>query len=261
MGIRHRLLSGTHEKASWAYLTVGEMHAALKRKTKIINNLRLRALNSAVSIGVRNRQIKAWKRMSIAMSQSDIPRMRALMATQVRAGASVHTILEKIDQAATRLYSPKGYLQADFERGYLIYKLGGRAAAEVAYNTLGTPSIDATKRHIATTPLQPSPGFPTMQELSSNLEQCYPLANVLPDQPTFGMSIQLDELKVQERLRWDPKTNYILGVCREHGKSHSLEFRSMVQANTIAEALCARPQRIHLATEVHILLNQYSDGV
>ena len=62
------------------------------------------------------------------------------------------------------------------------------------------------------------------------------------------MSIQLDELKVQERLRWDPRTNYILGVCREHGKLCALEFRSMVQADAIADAL--REKRVHLATEV-----------
>lgn len=43
MGIRHHLLSGMHEKASWAYLTVGKMYALLKRKTRIINNLRFRA--------------------------------------------------------------------------------------------------------------------------------------------------------------------------------------------------------------------------
>lgn len=160
----------------------------------------------------------------------------------------MHTILDKIGKAASRKYSPKGYMRADFERAFLIYKMGGRAAADIAYHTLGVPSIDATKRHIATAPLQPSPAFPTSEQLTANLRQCYPLSNVQINQPTLGMSIQLDELKVQERLRWDPRTNQILGVCREHGKNTVLEFRSMVQADAIAEAL--HDKRIHLATEV-----------
>lgn len=64
------------------------------------------------------------------------------------------------------------------------------------------------------------------------------------------MSIQFDELKVQERLRWDPRTNNILGVCREHAKVCALQFCSMNQAESIALAL--REKRIHLATEVRI---------
>jgi hypothetical protein len=170
----------------------------------------------------------------------------------VRAGASVYSILEKVDKAAARQYSPKGYTQADFERAFLIYKLGGRSAANIAQLALGVPSIDATKRHIATAPLQPSPGFPTQLQLSANLRQCYPLTNVFPDQPILGMSIQFDELKVQERLRWDPHSNHILGLCREHSKTYTLEFRSMAQADAIAEAL--RQKRLHLATEVRFLI-------
>ncbi|KAF9473694.1 hypothetical protein BDN70DRAFT_816863 [Pholiota conissans] len=187
----------------------------------------------------------------MALGSSDIPRLRALMATQVRAGASVYAILEKVDKAAARQYSPKGYEQADFNRTFLIYKLGGFAAANIAQRSLGLPSIDTAKRHIPTAPLQPSPGFPTPEELSTNLKQCYPLENVALDQPTFGMSIQYDELKVQERLRWDPRSNYILGVCREHGKGCALQFRSIAQADTIAEAL--KDKRIHLATEVTVI--------
>jgi hypothetical protein len=250
MGIRHRILDGTHENTSWVYLTPAEMFAALQRKTKIINNLKLRALNNAASIGVRNRHLQAWKRLAMAIGSSDIPRIHALMATQVRAGASVFSILEKLDLAAARQYSPKGYQQADFERAFLIYKLGGRSAANIAQRSMGLPSIDATKRHIATAPLQPSPGFPTQRELSLNLRQCYPLENVMPDQPIYGMSIQYDELKVQERLRWDPRSNNILGICREHGKTCALQFQSIAQADTIAQALRDKPQRIHLATEV-----------
>lgn len=257
MGIRHRIQDGTHENASWVYLTPSEMYEALKRKTKIVNNLKLRALNNALSIGVRNRQIKAWKRLAMAVATSDISRLKALMSRQVRKGSSIYTILDHVNKAATRQYSPQGYEKADFERAFLIYKLGGRSAANIAQRAFGAPSIDATKRYISTSPLQPSAGFPTQQELASNLQQCYPLDNVGLGQPTLGMSIQLDEIKVQERLRWHPSSNLILGVCREHGKVCALEFRSIVQADTLADNI--REKRVHLATEVcfHRLLAHF----
>lgn len=84
MGIRHRILDGTHENTPWTFLTPGEMHTALKRKTQQVNNHKLRALNNATSIAVHNRHIQTWKRLAMAIGDSDIPRLRALVSTQVR---------------------------------------------------------------------------------------------------------------------------------------------------------------------------------
>ena len=183
------------------------------------------------------------------------------MATQHRAGASVFTMLEKIDQAARRVYSPRGYQITDFQRSYLIYKLGGRAAANIAHRSLGIPSIDATKRHIVTASLQSSSGFPTIPELQSNLSICYPLrteeSGSVDSQRIQGTTMSMDKMKVQERLRWDPHSNHILGVCREHGSqlgASALDFRSMIQADTVLTGL--KDKFIHFATEVcQILTN------
>jgi hypothetical protein len=256
MGIRHRLLDGAHENTPWAYLTAGESLSLLKKKTDQINSLKLHALNSAVTIAVRNRHLSAWKRLAVAVGKEDIPRLRSLMAAQTRAGASVFSIIEKIDQAAARQYSPKGYERADFERAFLIYKLGGCSAANIAHKSLGIPSITATKRHISTKPLQGSPGFPTQQELTSNLDHCYPSPPLTPPLPpsssgvVLPVAMLLDELKVQERLRLDPPTDYILGVCREHGENCALVFKSIIQADAVAD--CLRKKIVHFATEVRL---------
>ena len=84
MGIRHRILDGTHENTPWTFLTPGEMHTALKRKTQQVNNHKLRALNNATSIAIRNRHIQTWKCLAMAIGESDIPRLRALVSSQVR---------------------------------------------------------------------------------------------------------------------------------------------------------------------------------
>ena len=257
MGIRHRALDGANENTPWTFLSAGQMLTLLRRKSHIINRLKLQSLNAARKIGVRNRHLAAWKRLSMAIGREDIPRIRSLMATQYRAGASVFTMLEKIDQAAHRVYSPRGYQIADFQRAYLIYKLGGRAAADIAHKALGVPSIDATKRRIMTAPLRSSSGFPTTSELQANLSICYP-PRFQSDQPSHeaqviqGMSMSVDELKVQERLQWDPLSNHILGVCREHGSclgASALEFRSIIQADAVLTGL--KDKFVHFATEVH----------
>ncbi|KAF8874718.1 hypothetical protein CPB84DRAFT_1829332 [Gymnopilus junonius] len=218
MGIRHRSeLDNAHDSTPWGFLSPRQMRQALRKKTDENVRLKLYALNDARKIRVRNRHLSAWKRLSMAIGREDIPRIRSLMAAQHRAGSSVFTMLEKIDKAACRAYSPRGYEAADFERAFLIYKLGGRAAADIAHQSLGTPSIDATKRHIITSPIHASSGFPTLPELSSNLAACYPPRANGPDvvvtpRRIRGMTMEVDELKIQDRLRWDPRSNHILGA-------------------------------------------------
>lgn len=257
MGMRHRALDGADENTPWSFLSAGQMVSSLRQKAHIINRLKLQSLNAARKIAIRNRHLAAWKRLSMAIGREDIPRIRSLMAAQHRAGASVFTMLEKIDQAARRAYSPQGYQIADFQRAFLIYKLGGRAAANIAHKALGTPSIDATKRHIMTAPLKSSSGFPTVAELESNLSICFPprRQHISLDEPQLervqGMTMAVDELKVQERLRWDPRSNHILGVCREHASylgASALEFCSIVQADAVLTGL--KDKFIHFATEV-----------
>lgn len=33
-----------------------------------------------------------------------------------------------------------------------------------------------------------------------------------------------DEIATEKRMRWDPKTNFFLGLCREHAHNTSTEF-------------------------------------
>jgi hypothetical protein len=115
MGIRHHSLDGVHENMPWSYLTPAEMYASLLKKNGQINHLRLRSLNNAATIGVRNRHLDAWKRVAAALGQEDIPRICSLMAAQTHAGASVFSIIKKINDAAKRKYRLHGYDQQDFE--------------------------------------------------------------------------------------------------------------------------------------------------
>jgi hypothetical protein len=252
MGIRHRSLDGAHEKTPWAYLSSAQMYSALTARAEQINTLKLKSLSTLRTIGVRNKHIDAWKRLSIAIGTENVPRIRSLVAAENRAGASVFSIIEKVKRAALRTYSPRSYQEADYQLAYLIYKIGGRSAANIAQRALGLPSIDTSKRHVAEIPLIPSSVFPTPSEMKNNLSMCYP-NQTKPTSgmgPILGVSIQIDEIKIQERLRWDPSSNQILGICREHGERYSsiFEFRAIYQADYLLKLLLNKD--IHLATEV-----------
>ena len=69
----------------------------------------------------------------------------------------------------------------------------------------------------------------------------------------------VDEIKIQERLRWDLRTNMILGICREHGGKCSLEFRSITQADFVVD--CLNAGQVHFAAEVntpHLVYRKFS---
>ena len=182
-------------------------------------------------LGVRNCRIEGWKCLAIAVSTENIPWIKSL------------SILERIKQAAQRTYSSKNYDEADYQLSYLIYKIGGRSAANIAHKALGIPSIDTSKEHMNTMPLISSSKFPTTTDLIANVSTCFGnstrVSAVTPafHQVTKGVVMQVDELKIQERLRWDPTSNQILGVCREHTSDCqyplSLEFWAMHQADAL----------------------------
>jgi hypothetical protein len=55
----------------------------------------------------------------------------------------------------------------------------------------------------------------------------------------LGFQLMVDELKLE---------THILGICQEHSKEYSLEFRSITQAHALHSRL--QTGKVHLATEV-----------
>jgi len=59
-----------------------------------------------------------------------------------------------------------------------------------------------------------------------------------------------DELKVEERPRWDDRTNYIQGVCREHGHHASLFYTSNQEVDLLLEQILE--EKVHLASNATV---------
>ncbi|KAF7970371.1 hypothetical protein HWV62_24292 [Athelia sp. TMB] len=256
MGIRNRLKDGTEENTPWSYLAYVETTKLLERKNKQINSLKLAGLNTARALAVRNRVIDAWKRLAMLISEGKFKRIDALFRVELRNGRSVFGLLEKTKEASALIYHPKSYEERDYQAAYLLWKMGGRAAANLSYRALGTPSISTVRRHVGTTPLLPSSGVPTSEEINTNIAIAFENLAVAtdhsgPKQRVIGMSMAIDEIKLQERLRWDPRSNHILGVCREHGKKCTLEFVSMAEADLLLEHLLA--DTVHMAAEATVV--------
>ena len=63
-------------------------------------------------------------RFLIALSELDVPRVRQLVATALKAGRSISYIVDKLFDAANGLYRPKGYDDKELDLSFLILKVG-----------------------------------------------------------------------------------------------------------------------------------------
>ena len=61
MGIRHRVMDGTHENTPWQYLSFVKLIQILERKNKQLNHLKLNGLNMGRVLAVRNRTVGGYK--------------------------------------------------------------------------------------------------------------------------------------------------------------------------------------------------------
>ncbi|KZP10387.1 hypothetical protein FIBSPDRAFT_700742, partial [Athelia psychrophila] len=190
------------------------------------------------------------------VAKGDVPRLHSLVTMMINNGASIFAIVNKIAMANDQLYSAKGYTDADYKQQFLFHKLGGRAVAELAHRTHGLPSMEATRRYMRTLPLLPSTKMPTIEEMSLNLDVSYPPNSASEDETprlTVGFQLMVDEIKIESRLRWDARTNKIVGVCREHSANLSMDFESIHEPDAIIESILAEEDPCHFATEASVL--------
>ncbi|KAI0054949.1 hypothetical protein BV25DRAFT_1816306, partial [Artomyces pyxidatus] len=251
MGIRHRALDGAHEKTPWQYLSIAHTRQLLERKNQQIDGLRLRGLNAGRQLASRAHHLDGWKRLVMAISENQIPRIHSALTVARKQGIGVFGMINMVERAARHAYSPKSFQEIDYKLTFLFWKLGGRSAAAIANHTLGTPSIDAARRHVATTPLRSCPSQPMLDDALANLKITFAGAASHRTHSVVGMTMPIDELKVQERLRWEYHSDMILGVCREHSSDIALEFRSIREADNLLAAL--QSGRTHMASEATVI--------
>lgn len=252
VGMLHCALDGAHEKTPNKYLSISHLLDKASRQRERLDRQRFQLLNVARKFSNCARHLDNWKRLVFAVSDARIPRINALLAAARKNGSGVVAMLDLVDKAARHVYRARQYGEPDFQRTFPLWKLGGVAAANIAYRTLGLPSIDAASRHIMTNPVRASAYMPTLSEAQENLTAV--LATFAPRaRVVLPVSMPIDEIKCQERLRWDCNRNLILGVCREHCGGCALEFRSIVQADDLA--LRIQSGEVHMASEVRVLLS------
>ena len=257
-GILYRLKNGIHANTNFVYQPIAGLIEILRKKCAMLDGLRFKQLSTSRTLATRARTLGRYEQFVMAMSEGNVNRLDALLRVGLNRGLGVRGMMELLDRARKGLYKPRNFTEEEMSRGLLFLRLGGARVASLAHQTLGAPTLSTLRYGLAAksivTSLSPSAGFPTQFEVRSNLRAAF--KNSRGDSGC-GYVLMIDEIKVEERLRWDPSTNKILGLCREHTEHVGLDFCSISNARAVVHGILRG--EIHHASEVsHLSVDKVS---
>jgi hypothetical protein len=248
-GIMDRIKTGIHKNTTFAYQPIAGLIEILQKKCTMLDGLRFKQLSTSRTLATWARTMGQYEQLVMAMSEGNVNRLDALLRASLNHGRGVRGMMELLDRARKGLYKPKNFTEEEMSRGLLFLWLGGARVASLVHQTLGAPTFStlcygsAAKSTIIS--LSPSAGFPTWSEVQSNLRAAFKNSR---ENSGCGYILMIDEIKVEERLRWDPSTNRILGLCREHTEHVGLEFCSISDARAVVHGILRG--EIHHASKV-----------
>ncbi|KAF6745690.1 hypothetical protein DFP72DRAFT_1077229 [Ephemerocybe angulata] len=253
-GIVGRMRDGVKEGTVYAYHGIGGLHGLLRVKSKRVEYYRLRALTQARRLAAKATTISNNKRFLHAIASSKVERVDKIIRLGLRHGRGVKSLLDQVVKAAAGLYKPKDYVEEDYMRGLVLWKLGGNRIATIAHRSLGLPSITTLKNQARIPPILLSARQPTVAEVSKNVDMSFDgLEEAL--EPKNGAVnnhavLMFDEIATEKRLRWDDNSDLVVGICREHAHKVPLEFRTEKDLVEVFKAV--DDDRAHIAGEATV---------
>ncbi|TFK58449.1 hypothetical protein BDN72DRAFT_739650, partial [Pluteus cervinus] len=256
INLLQRVEDGVHENAPLIYHGIGSLMDITRQKNTYINKLQLKGLNDARKIVSRGVLLETHKQWIMAIGSGRVERVDRLVRAGLAARRGVRGLLGIYERAAQKLYRTRNYTEEDALRGLLFWRLGGARVAEIGHRALDLPSLSTLRRRTLIPQILPSTYFPTVAEIERNVDACFSgISGVVAEHNVVHQVLMVDELKVEERPRWNPGTNTIFGVCREHGHQTSLVFNGKDDVDMLAECIYGdedTPPSVHLAVEATV---------
>ncbi|KAJ7717383.1 hypothetical protein B0H16DRAFT_1338120, partial [Mycena metata] len=243
-----RLLSrvehGVHENSPLLFQPVSGLIEIAHRRAEQARGARLIKLNDTSKIGRKMTTIDDYKELTMAIASGKMARIGNILQAGLANQAGVRGLLQLCLRAnANTLHA--GHDAASRSLGLLFLRLGGARVAEIAHRALGLPSVTTLRRHTVIRPLLPSAGMPTVAEIETNIDSCLDATPEFSNMKTQAVSevrvvhqvLMLDEIATEKRVRYDDRTNKVVGVCRQHGHKVPLELNSEDDLEVLCDGL------------------------
>ncbi|KAF8176089.1 hypothetical protein BJ912DRAFT_1033585 [Pholiota molesta] len=227
-GILTRLNNGVHQNSTFAYHGISGLHEMLRRKNAQIEFYSLRSLNQARKLLGKMTALSDQKRLLMAISSGETQRVDRVISIGLHQRKGARAILASVLAAAQGHYHPKSFTEEEDMKALLIWKLSGNRVAEINHRATGAPSVSYLRTKSIVPPIVPSHAQPTIDQVRRNvnatLESIMDQIQAIRTGNVLHTVLMFDELATEKRIRWDPKSNHFLGVCRQHAHNTSMEF-------------------------------------
>ncbi|KAJ7181372.1 hypothetical protein C8R43DRAFT_1101284 [Mycena crocata] len=258
-GIISRSEEGVHENANLMYQPPAALAEIIRRNYAHVQGLRLGVLTSSRKLLTQASSLSDYKRFVVAVGSGEVKRADRVVSACIRHKRGIRGMLETFVRAARGLYHPANS-EEEVMIGLAIWKLSGFRVAEIAHRALGLPGVTTLRNRMITPPLTASPGAPQVEHIQKNIDAVFAgIMEALAAKNVVHQTAIFDEISTEERLRWDPRTNYILGVCRQHAHEVGLEFNGEKDLDALFDALTKKPNAngkleslVHIAREATI---------
>ncbi|KAI9433597.1 hypothetical protein H4582DRAFT_2060981 [Lactarius indigo] len=210
--------------APLVYHGVGGLVEVARCKTGQVRQLRLTKLNASRKLLGKATALDDHKQWIMAIASGRVDRVASLVQAGLKHRTGIKTLIQQYECAAEKLYQPKGYSNEDLMRSIVMLRLGGAPVSEIEENIISCHS--------------------GLAGIGDNLDSGACSGRLV------HQVIMLDELAIEQRVRWDDLTNKFLGICREHGHNIPLEFTSERELDILCDAI--NDNRVHLACEATV---------
>ena len=232
------------------FLTYSQLVQKSEKHVQEMVTQRLKNFNANKQLNRLGKALSYHKRFMVLLSENNIPRLNQLVAVALRNRRSITYITEKVMQAIDGVYLARPS-EDDKDLAYLILKLGGPSLLTICYKANKLPSV-STAHRVAKT----MKGLKC--SINMSVEDCFK-ANVDLSHATHAASLKADETALTPRLRYDSKTDNVLGTCYQHSKDQVLQFNTYEEAQTIKDSITEGA--IHIPKDLLVVgLNSMCDN-
>ncbi|KIJ36456.1 hypothetical protein M422DRAFT_77421, partial [Sphaerobolus stellatus SS14] len=194
------------------------------------------AMNLQRKIGKLLSVIGDHKRFAMAVATHDVPRIHQLVKTAIENNASPREIVRRIENSMAGLMKTCSYEAKDFDLGLLCWQLGGPKLVYALQRAGVSPALSTIQQHAIKCNVTISIGRPKAVDIQQNIQKFWGTRSAGFGQ-TFGHSLLIDEINLEECGRYFPASNIIVGLCREHAHTVDPYITSIKAVRDVGKAI------------------------
>ncbi|KIJ09004.1 hypothetical protein PAXINDRAFT_88080 [Paxillus involutus ATCC 200175] len=189
----------------------------------------------------------------MALSQCDAPWLQHILHTLLKNGASIQTILHRIEDAVVNGYNPHSYNQAEFDLALLVYRVGGANLLTALNQRLCLPAVRTVRNNTLSIKITPTIGSITSETTAQNIRSVIIEPHAQSGQTTLrGVSLLTDETALEEAATYHPAQNGVGGLCWKHAGVVYPYLDTYDSAEQLAQKISSG--NVHLGKEMSVIV-------